>query len=426
MSARIALVHYTAPPVVGGVEAVIGAHAELLAAAGCDVRLVVGRGGRPARPGIDLVRVPLADTRHPRIVEARRALAGGEVPAGFRHLVDELGQSLEPALEGCDLVIAHNVVTFHFNLALTAALQAVALRPGGPRVVAWVHDIAAAEPWYADDLHPGWPWDLVRAPWPSVLVVAVSAARRDELVRHAGLPPEAVRVIPNGTDPAGRLGLHPATRRLAGRLDLAGPGPIVLVPSRLTPRKNLELAIRVLAELARRRADARLVVTGALDPHDPGSVAYLGRLRALAVELDVEQRVMFVSTELAGSDSPAVVRDLYGLADVLLLTSLDEGFGLPLIEAAVTRLPIVCPAIRSLVELAGDGAAFFEPGASPASIARLIELRLAGDPVHRLAVRVRTELSWPVVFRDHIEPLLAELLGPASLHGDRPPVTATT
>ncbi len=417
MTARIALLHYTAPPVVGGVELVIGAHAEHLAAAGHDVRLVVGRGGRPGRPGIRLIQIPLADTRHPRIVEMRRALAAGEVPADFHRLTSEIGQSLEPAVDGCDLVIAHNIATFHFNLALTAALEAIVRQPGAPRLVAWVHDIAAAEPWYGGDLHPGWPWDLVRVPWPSSTVVAVSTSRRDELVRLTGLPVEAVRVIPNGTDPAGRLGLHPATRRLAARLDLSGPGPIILVPSRLTRRKNLELAIRVVAELGRRRPEARLLVTGALDPHDPGSADYLERLRALAIELGIERRVVFVSVELAGEDSPAVVRDLYALADVLLLTSLDEGYGLPLIEAAVTRLPIVCPAIPALVELARDGATFFAPGATAATIAGLVAERLDHDAAHRLAVRVRTELSWPVVFRDHIEPFLAEVLGATDPRG---------
>ncbi len=410
MATRIALLHYSVPPVVGGVEAVIGAHARLLAEAGHEVRLVAGRGRRPEHPAIELVRIPLADTRHPRVVRARRALAGGEVTADFDLLVRELTESLRSALDCCDALIAHNVATFHFNLALTAALEAVSRQDGGPPLVTWTHDIAAAEPWYVGELHAGWPWDLVRRPWPSAIPVAVSRTRRDQLVGVIGLPLETVRVIPNGTDPAGRLGLHPATRRLAAHLDLGGPGPILLVPSRITPRKNLELAVRVLAQLGRHGSAARLVVTGALDPHDPGSVAYLGRLRALALELDVETRVTFVSAELAGDDSPAIVRDLYGLADLLLLTSLDEGFGLPLIEAAVTRLPIVCPAIPALVELAQGGATFFEPGASATSIAALVEERLAGDPVHGLAVRVRTELAWPVVFREHIAPLVAEVL----------------
>ena len=57
----VALLHYTAPPVVGGVEQVLGQHARLLAEAGHAVRVVAGRGGVPGGPAA-VVRVARADT----------------------------------------------------------------------------------------------------------------------------------------------------------------------------------------------------------------------------------------------------------------------------------------------------------------------------------------------------------------------------
>ena len=57
---RIALLHYTALPVVGGVEVVVGRHATLLADAGYDVAIVAGRGRSPD-PRVEFVRIPIAD-----------------------------------------------------------------------------------------------------------------------------------------------------------------------------------------------------------------------------------------------------------------------------------------------------------------------------------------------------------------------------
>jgi hypothetical protein len=72
----VGLLHYTAPPVVGGVEQVLGEHARLLAEAGHAVQIVAGRGGEPD-PRIEFLRVPRADTRHPEIVRLQSYLAEG-------------------------------------------------------------------------------------------------------------------------------------------------------------------------------------------------------------------------------------------------------------------------------------------------------------------------------------------------------------
>ena len=63
----MALLHYAAPPVVGGVESVLGHHARLMADAGHQVRVVAGRGEQmDAR--IPFVHLPLADSRHPQVL----------------------------------------------------------------------------------------------------------------------------------------------------------------------------------------------------------------------------------------------------------------------------------------------------------------------------------------------------------------------
>ena len=406
MGLRVGLLHYTAPPVVGGVEVVLGQHARLLADAGHRVRIITGRGGRPTL-GIEVVRIPLADARHPAIRAVRAALDEGHVPAAFEVLVADLAADLRPAVAGLDILVAHNVCGLHFNLPLTAALRELVGESRSPAFIAWQHDLAGTSARHAGELHPGYPWDLLRTAWPRTTYVTVSEARRAELAGLTGLTAKSVRVVPNGIELDRLLDIHPATKRLLEELGLPGSGPVLLVPVRITPRKNLELAIGVVAELRRSGGDARLIVTGPPDPHASGSGAGVARLRALADEAGVAAAVHLLAVDRGRQTSGRVVSDLYRVADALLLPSRDEGFGLPVLEAAACRLPVFCADIPTLRELARDDATYFSPDADPAAVAGLIHERLASETLSRFGRRVRVEYGWSAIYTTRIEPLLA-------------------
>lgn len=412
---RVGLVHYTAPPIVGGVESVLGHQARLLAAGGHQVRVIAGRGGAGGA-GIEVVRVPLADAREPRIRGLREALDAGRVPADFAPVVAALSESLATAAAGLDVLIVHNALSLHLNLALTAALRELLDAGRLPPVVAWHHDLAHGSPRFAGSLHPGHPWDLLKGPWAGVTHVAISDARRQEVIATLGLTADAVRVIPNGIDVEAFLGLHPASRRLLASLRLPLVGPVLLAPARMTPRKNLELAIAAVASLRTDGSDARLIVTGPSDPHEAhGKASYADGLAALARQLGVDGAIHLLAH--GGRSTPArVVADLYLASDALLVTSRDEGFGLPVLEAAVSRLPIICADLPPLRALAGAAAAYFQPDAAPAEVAEVIRKRLAADEETQLRIRVRSTLSWASVYAARLEPLLREVAGQA-----RPP-----
>ena len=95
-----------------------------------------------------------------------------------------------------------------------------------------------------------------------------------------------------------------------------------------------------------------------------------------------------------------MVSDLYRLADILFIPSRDEGFGLPLLEAAITRLPMVCTDSPALREVAGDAAVYVGADDDPADVAARILRRLDGDPTARLATAVRTGYRWDAVSRE--------------------------
>ncbi|CAN5579200.1 hypothetical protein BH23CHL8_BH23CHL8_01250 [soil metagenome] len=185
--------------------------------------------------------------------------------------------------------------------------------------------------------------------------------------------------------------------------------PLLLLPSRITPRKNIELGLEVVAHMRRNGRPAALIVTGPVDPHDPGQQAHLTRLLALRRELGLEDAAWFLSAEGGELLPDRVMTDLYRIADALFLPSRDEGFGLPILEAALHRLPIICTDLPVLRELAGDAATYLDPGADARQAATVVLERLAADAAGVLSRLVRREHAWPVVYRRAIRPLLAEV-----------------
>jgi glycosyltransferase involved in cell wall biosynthesis len=222
------------------------------------------------------------------------------------------------------------------------------------------------------------------------------------------IPIELIAVVPNGIDQAAFFKLSPITLSLLQQVELTQAAPILLLPVRLTPRKNIELALHTLAALRHEMSEAILIVTGPLGAHNPANAAYFEKLKSLRAELNLSSAAIFLA-ELSESYLPdEVITDFYRLADALFLPSREEGFGIPMIEAAFSKLPVFCTDIAPLRVLGQEEATYFSPDEDPAHVARLIADRLQHDVAYRLATRVRRSFSWDSIYRNHIAPLLEE------------------
>ena len=402
---KIALIHYSAPPVVGGVESVLGHHARLMAEAGHQVRIIAGR-GEQTDERTEFIQVPLADSRHPVVAPIKEQLDQGIVPDEFFTRVDELTGTLQAVVLDADCLIAHNVCSLNKNLILTAALKKISEQTGAPRLVLWHHDLAWTTPRYRDELHNGYPWDLLRTAWEGVEQVTISEFRRGELAGLMKIEEESIWVIPNGVDEARFLKLEDFTSRLVEQLDLLNAHPILLLPVRITPRKNIELALEVLACVRETHPDARLVVTGPLGPHNPANVKYFEKLQSLRETLSLVGSAFFLAELAQGYLPDEVISDFYKLADALILPSREEGFGIPVLEAGLAGLPAFCADIPPLRDLGTDFIEYFPLNVDPRTLSSQILEQLSSSPIYRFRVHVRSQYSWQGVYRKQIGVLL--------------------
>ncbi|UCH60633.1 MAG: glycosyltransferase [Anaerolineales bacterium] len=401
----VGMLHYAAPPVVGGVESVLGHQARLMADAGHQVYILAGRGDQ-VDERIPFLSIPLADSRHPEILRLKTKLSDGQVPEQFERISEGLFATLSEITKGLDTLIAHNVCSLNKNLPLTAALKRLSGQESSPRLILWHHDLAWTTPRYRAELHDGYPWDLLREDWPEVIQVAVSKPRQRELADLLQVPLERIRVVPNGLNASSFLKLEERTRSFIEKLDLLNAGPLLLLPVRITPRKNIELALHVLAALRSNFPDARLVVTGPLGPHNPANVQYFERLDRLRAELGLNQSVHFLAEMVEEFLPDAVIADFYHLSDALFMPSREEGFGIPVLEAGLAGLPVFCADIPPLRALGGDWASYFSPDGDPVAIAEQVSTRLSDDLSFHLRSQVRKGYTWERIYQEHIVALL--------------------
>lgn len=403
---KITLLHYSAPPIVGGVESVLEHHANLMERHAHSVQVIAGR-GETFSAKIPLHLAPLADSRHPEILAVKKELDAGIVSKKFDELVRQIEGELKPLLADTEILIAHNVCSLNKNLPLTIALHNLTKQNRKIKLILWHHDLAWTTPRYRDELHKGFPWDALKTAWAGAVQVTISETRAEELSALMHIPHSKIHVIPNGVDIQRFFKLEAQTSAYVEKLDLIKASPLLLLPVRVTSRKNIELALQILAQLRTQFSNAKIIVTGPLGPHNPANLKYFKKLVALREALNLKDAAYFLA-ELTDEFIPdAVISDFYNLADGLLFPSKEEGFGIPILEAGFSNLPIFCADIPPLKKLGGEFANYFALDEAPSAIAQRIAAYFSVSPTFKLKAEVRKNYTWQGVYETKIAPLLA-------------------
>lgn len=270
------------------------------------------------------------------------------LPADEGERIRRLGAELvgvprEAARRGCDVV---------HSLANTGPVA------GGPPHVLTLHDVN----WMHHRTLPLSTTLALKAIVPrsarrAKAIVTASEHSRDDIVRTLGLDPARIHIVPHGagrppeTDPA-------PPERVRRVLGLPERGRVVLNLAVIRAHKNQALLVRALEHLP---DDVTLVLAGAKEDY------------AREVEAIAGDRV-----RMPGYLDDDVLEGLWAMADAAAFPTLDEGFGLPVLEAMRRGVPVACSDIRVLREVGGDAATYFDPH-DPASAARAIGAALAAE-----------------------------------------------
>lgn len=394
---KIALLHPTFWPQAGGVEHVMRDQANMLVAEGHEVVIITGAG----RETGETYKVQLVAEMAPtdkQNVAVHADVQGGQVGASFGKYRDKLVKVIGKLLDRVDLTIVHNVFTTNSNLALTAALRDLGERY---RMIAWTHDVAAAD---SDQVVPAAnkaPWNFMRTGAPNVLYVAVSEARCDDLSYFMD-PPVPAEVIPNVVDVARLFSLTPEIRASMQSLALAERDLVLFLPARVQMRKNIEFALEVVQRLCEMEFNPLLIITGDKDGQSEGAARYADYVRQSLPELIVGN-VVFVSEFFKVQDD--TLRDLYLLSDVVIFPSKHEGFGLPIVEAGLFRLPVWCSKMPAYWATEGEGCYLLD---NVDELPKAIDW-LQEQPTFRAHRRCRKLFDPAVVYQEFYEPLLANV-----------------
>ena len=406
---NIALLHYTCPPVVGGVEEIIRQHASLFNRYNHHVKIFAGDGGL-FTDKFDIEINPLLSSRNPKILQIHKNLV--ERSRELESCVEEIFNYLVRALEHFDVLIAHNVLTMPYNLPLTFVLHRLANK-GNVKVVSWNHDSPYFYTSLPVDLR-GERWDILKKYNPNIYYITISEERRGQFQNLYG-PKKGIEVIPDGIDPTAFFNLDPNTINMIREKHLLEADLLMVQPCRLHPRKNIELSIRVIKALQDKGLHARLLLTGAYDPHEKDTTEYHHKLRKLSEQLHVERDILIVAEYFSegGKDlsgETILMRDFYLIADLLFLPSLQEGFGIPLLEAGVFKLPIVCSDIPPFREVGKENVQYFSLEDSPAQIADKILTFITKLNSHRMFQHIVRNYMWDNIYHKMLLPFLERVI----------------
>jgi D-inositol-3-phosphate glycosyltransferase len=178
-------------------------------------------------------------------------------------------------------------------------------------------------------------------------VLASCQVEADQLVELYGADPARVRIVAPGVDHAF---FSPGDQRQARRAtQLEGGGPLLLFVGRIQPLKGVDVAIRSLAALqARGLSRARLVIIGG--PSGAKGDAEVADLFRLVEALGLGGSTLFVPPQ-----RHELLSSFYRAADLCLVPSMSESFGLVALEAAACGTPVVASAVGGLTTLVDDG-----------------------------------------------------------------------
>jgi D-inositol-3-phosphate glycosyltransferase len=223
-------------------------------------------------------------------------------------------------------------------------------------------------------------------------LVAASVVERRALVSEYGADPARATVIPCGVD---TVLFRPADRDEARARIGVGNGPLVLYVGRIAPIKGLETLLDATAQLRAHGSPVRLLIVGG-EADEPVN-GHEAEIRQRVEALGLREVVRFV-----GAQPQEALRDYYGAADVTVLPSYYESFGMVALEAMACGSPVIGSRVGGLATTVRDGVTgFLVPDGDALALAERLEAVLADEDLRfrlgREGVQWAARHRWPCV-----------------------------
>ena len=331
------------------------------------LHLVVSPTSRPMHegygPGVHYITFPWSNEHPPRRTLSEHFYAPVRLP---RSKIDVFSSLIAPIIPPAPQLVVH-FKTLHAYTAAAALRRSARL--------------------YRRAMYP-------RTAHVADAIIINSESLRGEVQRYLDVDPAKLHLIPEAVDhdlfqPGDR---DEAWHAVSSRYGVTRP--FVLFVSSLWPYKNCGTLLRAFAAAGARLEGRQLAVVG------PGrDVEYVAELKALAAELGIADDVVWV-----GGIPLAETVHFYRCADVFAYPSLNETFGLPILEAMASGCPVVTSNVSAMPETAGGAALLADP-TDPESLAEaLVEACGPANARLRQAGPLRAkEFSWAVTAERTLE-----------------------
>ncbi len=223
----------------------------------------------------------------------------------------------------------------------------------------------------------------------SDVILSNSSFETDQLVSHYGADSSRIEIVPPGVD---HSIFNPACKSEARRLLNLSEQKTLLFVGRIQPLKGVDLAISTLAELEDK--DARLILIGSSSGMEGPSEQR--RITKMVKELGLTNRVLFVEPQ-----PHEKLVNWYRAADVLLMPSRSESFGLVALEAAACGLPVVASEVGGLQTIVENGLSGYlindrDPWSYAAHVSKIIDDSGKAEEMSEEAVERSKSFTWSV------------------------------
>ncbi len=311
---------------------------------GIDARLIQYRIGGISSYTLALLRA-LADIPSPHSITAftgRKNKAYPTLPVNTQklwtpphHTIERLSLSLE--------LMPHRLDIFH-------ATDFIPPQFGAKNHVATIHDLTFLHfPKHKDRAGQRYYIDQIEyAVKHATHLLAVSEATKSDLMNLLSVPEKSITVQPHGVEK--RFHPVPDHQKQIRRKDLKLPDNYILFVGTLEPRKNIPCLLDAYQRLPQTLSKhCTLLLVGQSGWLFEDTQQQINQLQSNGVDIQVRH-------DINDDDLPAV----YALAEALVLPSLYEGFGMPIIEAMACGTPVIASDNSSLPEVAGNAGLLFE------------------------------------------------------------------